>query len=385
MKWKFKIVRANTLGMFDLFKGVAMLAVVFKHTSSLFPGIMLDRILEYSEKDALFTFSYVHQISILGKLIFAILSSSVWALIPALLVIAGYGFRKMSIDKSLKLYTKELLKPYFFTMAAVTILNFCLHYAFFRWIPGALEETLKVFLGMAYGVSKNTVIGQLTLFANGAVWYLLAMFWALFVYNIIVTYVNEKYVSYVSIGISIIGWLLSYWKYTPFCISQGLVSVFYIHIGHYLKKKRKLITEYGFKEIILFIFGVIIPNIILLAFGMVNNMGDNVYSLGPISYIESGLWGVGIIFAFLKLNVFRGKISRIIRNIGRYSLYVMCVHTVEQIAVPWYLLADGINNKVVAFFVIFFVRLFLITIGCVCVIYTNRILKNVRKGDLVSK
>ncbi len=378
MKKEVQIIKSNTLGMFDLLKGVAMLLIVIAHNSSLFPELELGRIPSISNNGALSFFSFGYLISLLIKLILAFGLSIVLTMVPALLIIAGYGFRKKSIDKAWRHYAKELLRPYFITVIVVIIFEFCIHYAFFRWIPGALEETAKVLGGMVYGVTQTREFGQITLFANGAVWFLLAMFWALVLYNIVVNCIDDKYVIFVSIGISIIGWILSFWKYTPFGLSQGLVAVLYIHIGYRLKKSKALISKHSLKEIVLYFLVCVVPNILLLCFGMITNMADNVYSLGPISYIASGLWGVGILSLFLKLNKFTGVLVGGIRIIGRYSLYVMCVHSVEMITVPWYILTGRFENGIIGFFVILFARLLFITVGCMLIVFIKKRLKRAR-------
>jgi hypothetical protein len=351
---------------------------VIAHNSSLFPELELGRIPSISNNGALSFFSFGYLISLLIKLILAFGLSIVLTMVPDLLIIAGYGFRKKSIDKAWRHYAKELLRPYFITVIVVIIFEFCIHYAFFRWIPGALEETAKVLGGMVYGVTQTREFGQITLFANGAVWFLLAMFWALVLYNIVVNCIDDKYVIFVSIGISIIGWILSFWKYTPFGLSQGLVAVLYIHIGYRLKKSKALISKHSLKEIVLYFLVCVVPNILLLCFGMITNMADNVYSLGPISYIASGLWGVGILSLFLKLNKFTGVLVGGIRIIGRYSLYVMCVHSVEMITVPWYILTGRFENGIIGFFVILFARLLFITVGCMLIVFIKKRLKRAR-------
>ena len=63
------------------------------------------------------------------------------------------------------------------------------------------------------------------------------------------------------------------------------------------------------------------------------------WSLGPISILLDGLAGLLFIRLFLRWSQRRNPLVRFFEAIGRRSLYIFCVHTVELIAIPWYLFA----------------------------------------------
>ncbi len=360
---KYKI--ENTLGMFDLLKGIAMILIVFAHNRSVFPSLVFNRLTTVDTVDSVQIMSFGYDIPFWGRLAFCVLASFIVAMMPVLLIISGYGFRKRIPSKFFKMNSRDLLKPYGITMIATVILNICIHYAFFRYLPGALKESIKVFGGMLLGFSQTTSIGKITLFANGPIWYVLALFWALCIFNVILNNTNEKQLPCIVMIVSAIGWLLSFIKYTPFCLSQGMIGVIYIYIGYILKKIKFFIREHSLKEKLVLLFAVIIPNIVLCYFGMVTEMADNVYSLGPITYMENGLYGIFVIYIFLRMNFLKGKISSVIRTIGRYSLYVMCIHTIEMVAVPWYVVAEHFEaNPITGFIVIYIFRLILIFSIC---------------------
>ena len=374
IKGKNKI--ENTLGMFDLLKGIGMLLIVFAHNRSVFPELIFQKSTEIDKANVVRTLTFINGASIPAIIIFAFIVTFAAALMPAFFVVGGYGFRKRPIAKGFKLLSKEMLKPYFITVIVTTLCNVCLHYAFFRYLPGAVQESLKVFGGMALGVSETVTIGTITLFANGPVWYVLALFWSLALFNVVLNLAKEKQVPYYVLGISVVGWLLSYLPFTPWCISQGMVGVLYAYMGYWIKKNKLIGREFSVKEKVLIIVLVAIPNLVMCAFGLITEMADNVYSLGPITYIENGLLGIVYIYLFLKLNALRGAISGGIRVVGRYSLYVMCIHTVEMIAVPWYVISGYFKEQpLLGFFVIYFVRLIIIFIGVFLVVKTSKLIK----------
>ena len=62
--------------------------------------------------------------------------------------------------------------------------------------------------------------------------------------------------------------------------------------------------------------------------------------MGPVSIFLDGAVGYGIIRLFLKLQRrLDGPISHAIEWVGRRSLFIFCIHTVELTAIPWYLMA----------------------------------------------
>ena len=109
---------ANTLGMFDLLKGVGMLTIVFAHTGELYPmgsgGI---------NPLTFFMFAYRE------------------SLMAAFYIASGYGFRKRSIGKCIDQQFKTLLKPYIYTGIATTVFHFLIHYTLFGSLHIASYET----------------------------------------------------------------------------------------------------------------------------------------------------------------------------------------------------------------------------------------------------
>ena len=62
--------------------------------------------------------------------------------------------------------------------------------------------------------------------------------------------------------------------------------------------------------------------------------------MGPLSILLDGAVGYGIIRLFLKWQRrVDGPISHAIEWVGRRSLFIFCIHTVELTAIPWYLMA----------------------------------------------
>ena len=91
----------NSIGMFDMLKGVGMITIVLAHTAELYPmqisgGLSLT---------AFFPFIYRE------------------ALMAAFFIASGYGFRKRSIGKCIQQQLRALLKPYCITAVCTSLLH----------------------------------------------------------------------------------------------------------------------------------------------------------------------------------------------------------------------------------------------------------------------
>ena len=65
------------------------------------------------------------------------------------------------------------------------------------------------------------------------------------------------------------------------------------------------------------------------------------WTIGPFSILLDCAVGLGLLAVFLKAQrKFDNVFTRAVQSIGRRSLYIFCVHTVELTAIPWYLMAD---------------------------------------------
>ena len=321
----------NTAGMYDLFKGMTMFVVIVVHTIGLFPIFTVE---EMTDAQAI-----IHTVRTNpGFVLYYLCTSTV---MPALFVISGYGFRKTKIRQCISRQFKTLMIPYLITMVLTSLVHLIDHYLFYHYWPGAFKETLKIFVGSLLGLAKTTDYGEYTFFSNGPNWFILALFWGLIIFDVFMTYVPEKFMLVAVLLSTFVGWLLSLGNTFPFCISQGLISVLFIYMGYFVKK-RKIFTE-GLteKHWIIYILVGVIPEFVLTYMGDYFGMADDQYRFGMISIIEKGLFALGFLYVFLLLNAFRGPIAMFIRWVGHNSLYILCIHTIEMMGFPLYYFANS--------------------------------------------
>ncbi|MBR5636543.1 MAG: acyltransferase [Pseudobutyrivibrio sp.] len=341
----------NTAGMFDLLKGITMLMVIFVHTYSLFPDSFLFQNTYQADLEVIKKMDVFHHLLLMAYSVFA------HSLMPAFFVVSGYGIRKMDFAKCLKKQSKTLLIPYAITAGLTSILHLCTHYTLYRYFPGSFVETLRIAGGFLFGLSKPSYYFDVKIFSCGPIWFILALFWGIVIFNMLVSVVSEKYLPYASLAVAFVGWLLSLGNTVPWCVSQGLVAVFYICLGYMAKKKKWFIEGTNTKEkIILVLFGIL-PNAIMRFIGYMDGMADNIYPFSIGTIIVNGFMGLVCVYVFLLLNGITGVISSFLRKLGRLSIYIMCIHTIEMMGFPYYYFANNwTGNVTVGLVLLYLVR-----------------------------
>ena len=308
---------ANSLGMFDLLKGIGMLTIVFAHTGELYP------------------MGSSNSINPLTFFMFAYRES----LMAAFYIASGYGFRKRSIGKCVDQQFKTLLKPYIYTGIATTVFHFLVHYLTFGSLHNAAFETTKVLGGFALGLPHTAVYSGFTFFSCGPMWYLLSLMIAWILLDIILNIFPEAYINWAVLATMLLGWGICITWEAPFCIGQGMVTVPALYVG-YLAKKHKLFEKPLSPRLRI---GMILCALAVAGLVLVTQSTDCVsmaeWTFGPVSILLDAVTGLGIlnIVIWFQRRV-DNLVTRGIQAIGRRSLYIFCIHTVELTAIPWYLM-----------------------------------------------
>ena len=283
----------NSIGMFDMLKGAGMLAIVLGHTAELYPlqlegGLSLTAFVGFIYRETL---------------------------MAAFFIASGYGFRKRSISKCIHQQLKSLLKPFCYTAVFTTVLHFIIHYNTFHYLPGSMTESIKVTGGFLLGLPHTaTYFGQ-EFFSCGPMWYLLALLMGWILLDVILNIFPERYIPWAVGGAALLGWGASLVWELPFCLIQGAVITPYLYLGYLAKRQHWLDQPLSRRMSCILWAAVLLIPAAALATRRTDCVSMAEWSLGPISILLDGL------------------------AIGRRSLYIFCVHTVELIAIPWYLFA----------------------------------------------
>ena len=308
---------ASSIGMFDMLKGAGMLIIVFAHTAELYPMQAVSGL----SLTAFFPFIYRE------------------ALMAAFFIASGYGFRKRSIHKCIHQQLKSLLKPFCYTAVFTTVLHFIIHYKTFHYLPGSLTESIKVAGGFLLGLPHTaTYFGQ-EFFSCGPMWYLLALLVGWILLDVILNIFPERYVSWAVGGCALLGWGTSLAWELPFCLIQGAVITPYLYLGYLAKRQHWLDQPLSRRMSCILWAAVLLIPVAAFATGSTDCVSMAEWTLGPISILLDGLAGLLFVRLFLRLNRHRNALVSFFEAVGRRSLYIFCIHTVELTAIPWYLLA----------------------------------------------
>ena len=313
----------NSIGMFDMLKGAGMLAIVLGHTAELYPlqlegGLSLTAFVGFIYRETL---------------------------MAAFFIASGYGFRKRSISKCIHQQLKSLLKPFCYTAVFTTVLHFIIHYKTFHYLPGSMTESIKVAGGFLLGLPHTaTYFGQ-EFFSCGPMWYLLALLMGWILLDVILNIFPERYIPWAVGGAALLGWGASLVWELPFCLIQGAVIVPYLYIG-FLAKKKHLLDEPLPPKVFAGLLGA---SALIAAGALATRTTDCIslaeWSLGPLSIFLDGAAGLLFIRLFMRLSHFHGRIVRFLEAVGRRSLHIFCIHTVEIIAIPWYLMVARFSDR----------------------------------------
>ena len=298
MEEKFRV--KNTLGMFDLLKGILMIFMMVFHTDSLFDG----------QSDNYFVSALIVTLGILGESAMAML-----------FVISGYGFRKTTFKKCINRLYKTIVIPY---IVVILIMPFIFGPAtYIQYHSGryALKQAALILLGGLLGVT------------SGPCWFLLALIESSVIFNELVQRFEGKKLFIASLIVSCMGWGLSFIPLAilPYSISQGLMATFFIYVGYFVKKNKLFTSEKNKGIIIALTVFIIALYVVFKVNDYEFNMAFSVYPFGPIAILGVGLLAFVDIYWMLRLNRFTGIVSSGLRSLGRNSLYVLCIHAIELV------------------------------------------------------
>lgn len=330
----------TSLGKYDFLKGLAIFTVVFGHTL----------------KGTSFS-----QFPVLSRVLNQYCFPLIYGLFLCFFLISGYYFRVKSIKATLLSEIKMVWKPLLWTLLAELLVHFSVTVLLFEY---ELLDSLRIILGFALGLREDiTLFGEKLLFI-GPIWFLLGSIWAIFFLNLILKYVPEKWQIPVDlVGFLISGILESFGFFPYYCIQAALNVLPLCHVG-YLAHKKKLLQKLSLK-IIWTVLAV------LSVFTVLNGC-----LLGINKYFVAYLWGV---FFFAVATLYPPKGGRIVEFfsfLGRYSLYVLCAHSVEYTACHdlWSVIREHFSfSPVLGGLAVFLARSAFITLACFFVFFVKRL------------
>lgn len=308
---------SNSIGYFNLARGIGMLMIVLEHTMQNVAGITA-----VPTETTLFAGTA----GVLGG-----------GLMAMFFLISGYGFFKSKPKKCVKLQAKLLLKPYYIVVVLILLTRIVLAILKRRsfWEHSGYLVFTYLFALNATGGDK--MLFGIPISGVGIFWFLWATFGGWNIYNGICQIKNEK-LQWFFVAVSVVtGYLMTLVSKTwPFALPMALLCTGYIAAGTLMRKKKLLE-----RKLPIWIYALlIIPVVVSCAWGQVNFFSC-VWKLGLVDILSTYCVGFLLLKVFAVLNNLRGNnfVTRMIENIGFKSIWILCIHGYEQVIVPWYRLA----------------------------------------------
>ena len=327
-----------SLGSFDFIKGFAMLLIVVCHSTNHY---------DTNQHNIFSFFVKILQFPSLG-------------LVPLFFIISGYGFKPKSSAKMFKRSFSELVVPHLWVTLAVAVFYPILNYPLY----GSWSDSFYGMSGFVSSMLLGSVGGVLfynpDLFWCSVTWYLLATFVAFNCLNLVLKLKKTLYQFICVIFCIVLGSVLFEVDFIYFCIPQGLIASGYCYLGYLLKKKNIFSRIYSS----IWSYIILIPLAYAeLTWGYFDLCPGNFNNL-LLDYIGAGCTGLLFMLIGFRLGQINCSCFDSIKYIGIYTYWIICIHSFEVIAMPWWLLTDWISSPRVKIVFTFLFRSLFIAVIC---------------------
>jgi len=302
--------RKICLGSFNFIKGIAICVVVLGH-------IALD--FEVSK----LTWFYP---------VFIVLEFLKTPFMPLFFIISGYVFVPGPSGNTLKKMLRALILPYMVVTLAFSVIQPVSIYLQTQNIEQALERAVSVALAFLLGIPiPGKVLFGYKLSHCAIVWFLLALFWAYNILNLILKRRHVKSQAVCVLLCAVLGYSLFLLDFTYFCIPHGLIATSYFYVGYLLKKTRFL--EKGLPEKWMRFAWILIAA--LYASWGEFDLCYGKFRFFPVDYVGVTFLAVLLLTIGIDIGKLDWKIFDVVNSVGVHSYWVLCIHSIEQKCIPW--------------------------------------------------
>lgn len=251
---------------------------------------------------------------------------------PLFIILSGFVYKPLK-DKTelltrLKKYIRKILFPYLITLFICSVIIFCKNY---DW--NFLNFISFVMKNLIWGNGVGYTFLGINFINIGPIWFLLTLFFAKIIFDLI----NYKFGHYdLHVNIIIFCFLLlcgieiglSIWL--PQNFDLVFIFLFYLYIGYLFKQYYNKLNTNG---TLLFVVAFMIW-CICLGFNINIELAVRKYPYYILSVVES-LCASYCVIELCKILCETKLIKNILMNIGRISLIILCVHSIECFLIDW--------------------------------------------------
>lgn len=349
------------LGSFNFIKGVAICVVVLGHIAVDFD---LSRL----------TWFYP---------LFALLQFLKTPFMPLFFIISGYMFVPTSRRSTFQKMVRVFLLPYMLVAWAFSLIQTASMYIQTRNIEWALDRYVSVTLAFLLGIpTPGKVLLGYKLSHCAIVWFLLALFWAYNILNLILRAKRVRTQIALVLGCAVLGYCLFLLDFTYYCIPHGLIATGCFYVGYMLKKSKLL--ENGLpKKWMYYVW--ILAAVIYATWGEYDLCYGR-FRFFPIDYIGAIFLALLLLVIGLRVGRHDWKIFDVVSSVGIHSYWVLCIHSIEQKCLPWKSLvraADAWPNQ--GFILTLMLKAIIITFCCKLLKKMNKLNYRKQKKAYVQK
>ena len=291
---------------FDIAKGIALIAVMVGHTSYVgVPDCIVDA-----------TYAFT---------------------MPLFFIVSGYFLKpETQVDGAfLQKNLRGLIVPYIITSILVILLSIPTSLLMGWDVAGQLFYWV---LAALYGSGSPVETMPAGIGFIGAIWYLLALFWAKATVSLSRRTEHPLPLLCILFALS---YLSKEFLWLPLAIQPGICAALFLYIGQQVRSTKVL--EDGVLPTWAWVLMALTGLIAAIHYGHLY-MVTNIYADGPIDAVG----GVCLTLCIIKGSEYvHGKAPFLVgwlAKVGRYSLPLFCMHLVELDAAPWELLLEKLSS-----------------------------------------
>lgn len=298
------------------------------------------------------------------------------------LLVCGFQFKQKPAGVMLKKTIKQLIKPYLYVMLAITLVYPIRHrIEYGGWWYRTFLETMRWTLAFLFGTPEpGTVLWGIRLQWNCATWFLLALFVAYNVLNLILKLKNEA-VQFLLVALcAALGYGLALVDLAYWCIPQGLLSVAFCYLGYLIHKYRLFDRMFSSPGIYAVLFFVSLYHILYGNF----NMAHLEFNSFLLDYLGVACLGLLILLMGISIGKYECVLTDWIKTIGVYTYWIICIHSFELAAFPWYRFNKLAPENYQPVMFILEILLKAVIIGTICFVLKKMMLFNIQRKKKIN-
>lgn len=279
--------------------------------------------------------------------------------VPLFFLISGYFIsRKTTFVDYAKKRIRALLVPYAFTSVLLIIAEIPIGI-----LKGQYSEIGKkmraTFVAALYGSGANVNKTILGISPIGAIWFLLALLWAILLVKSII---NKKYGKWIILVVAVSSYLTSFYIWLPWDIQAGGTAALFVYVGCVLREKNFEVEKENWK---LFICGIVILFLEVICNIRVSVV-SNYFKYTIVSIIGAMMISYSVLYISRWLEMTKW-IKKVLKFYGENSIIILCFHLVELNNVPWRRIIEYFNRSAIqgywGYLLVFLGKIFFVTIS----------------------